>query len=93
MGCHHEALLVVTVAFHHIDALSDSVFRKYLFRYLVAVFCNQRIGGIYYGLRGAVVLLEFECGEIGIGIPQVEYVSDIGSAERVYALSVVTDHA
>ena len=89
---HKIAFFKITVALHHFYAGTDIVFRKNVLAYLLGVFGYERIGRIGDGLRGSVVLLELESTQRRIGVPEPEYIVDIGSAERIDTLRVVAHH-
>ena len=63
------------------------------FLYLVYILMNERVSGIDDGLGRAVVLLKFEEFGVGINLPEIEDVADVGTAEGIDALRIVAHHA
>ena len=86
------ALLVVAVAAVHGNALPFTVRRPNDLFDLVFVVGDDAVGGIDDVLRRPVVLLEFVEGKIRVVLLEVEDVLDVGAAETVNRLRVVTDH-
>ena len=75
------------------ERLSLFFFGKDGFLYLVYILVNQRVSGIDDGLRGAVVLLQFEEFRLGIKTLEIEYVSYVRPAERIDGLRIVAHDA
>ena len=69
------------------------VLREYFLGNLGVVLADKTAGRLDYGLGGAVVLLQLEQFGIRIKFGELEHIVQVGSAERVYALSIVTYHA
>ena len=85
------ALFVVAVTAVHGNALPFTVRRPNDLFNLVFVVGDDAVGGIDDVLRRPVVLLEFVEGKIRVVLLEVEDVLDVGAAETVNRLGVVTD--
>ena len=87
-----KALFKIAVALHHFDRRPRLVLREYLLFYLLRIFFNQRVGCVNYILSRPVVLLKFIYLQIRIRIFKCQYVSYVGSSERVNTLCVISDN-
>ena len=58
---------------------------------LIGVFGNDAPGGVEYGLRGAIILIERDDGGFGVIFLEVEDIADVCLAPAVYGLVVVAD--
>ena len=72
--------------------LFRSLFGKDLFGYLPLILCNQTVGRTNNGLRRTIVLLQLKNFRIRINLGEIENVINIRSPERVYTLSIVSNH-
>ena len=52
---------------------------------------DHLVGGVQDAAGGAVVLLELDHLRVGIGLLKIQYIADVGAAEAVNGLVVITD--
>ena len=83
-------VLVVELADH--DRLPARPLGPQVLFLLALVVGDEPVGGVEHGLRRAVVLLEQDRGRVGEVALELEDVADVGAAERIDRLEVVTDH-
>ena len=91
--CHDLALLEVRVCRAEQQRVAVSTVREDRLLYLLAVTLNEAVGSLDNHLCRAVVLLELEYLRSLITLGKAEDIADIGTAERVDALRIVTHHA
>ncbi len=74
------------------DGFARFFFGEHFFVYLPFVLFYQAVGGTHDGLCGAVVLFQFEDFRVRIQFCEVQYIVNVGSPERIYALCVIPHH-
>ena len=86
-------LLAVGVGTHHMHRRTLVALREAVLLHAVRVVGYDRVGRLDDGPRRTVVLFELEDPGRRIVALEIENVLDLGAAERVDALRVVSDHA
>ena len=92
-GGHKTPLVVVAHIADEPDALALLVAGPQILLKLVDVLGNHAGGGCDDGFGAAVVLLEVKGIQLGIVLLEIQDVLDVGTAESVDALCIVTHHA
>ena len=87
------SLLLVAIGFAEFDGLAQVLHALYVLVYLALIVVDDAVGRIHNGLRGAIVLLQFE--ELGslISLLESEDIVDASASERIDALGIVANNA
>ena len=90
---HDDGFLLVAVGWFQSKAFALLVFAEHVLSYLPFILANQRVSSFYDKLCRTVVLFKFkETRTLRILLLEVENVIDIGPAERIDTLCIVTNH-
>ena len=87
---HDHRLFFIRVGRFQLKLLAVLVLREDVLRYLPLIATYQRISRLNDQLRRAIVLLQFKKSRVGVLALEVQDIVDVGTAEGVDALCIVT---
>ena len=90
---HPYGLELVRTGRIELHRVAHVVLAVHVLVYLPLVVRYETVGRIDYILRAAVVLLELEHLGLGVQAAEPKYIVDVGTSERIYALSIVSHYA